>query len=488
VSLRIRALFLAPFLFIYIFAASGKPESDLLSLPAEELLAAGYTQQASNFYIEAKYEQENRIGSGLLPEPASSQPVVISSIRTELVSLQTPPLVEPEASSAVLVSAEEQALQKTVFKELWAAVSENYLYRDFNGLDWQQAHLDILDKIDAGLNMESFYQLLEDLVVGLNDEHSQFLRPEKVEAENARYAGTQGFVGIGVVLAPVPERDRAVILLTLPGGQAERVGLQARDSILAVDGEPILDEDGSLRSLLRGVEGSPVTVSVQTPGEEPREITLVRSKVSGPVPVTYLVIEVEGGKRIGYLMLISFLDSTIPAQVENALQVMTAAGPLDGLIIDNRFNEGGASTVLSGTLSLFSSGLLGHFVDRRSQKPLEVNGQDISGSQLTPLVVLIGEKTNSYGEVFSGILQDSGRAFLIGETSAGNVETLKGYNLQDGSRAWIAHSSFRPLNDPNQNWEETGVIPDRLVWSAWDLFSLSEDPAVISALEHLLEE
>jgi len=53
----------------------------------------------------------------------------------------------------------------------------------------------------------------------------------------------------------------------------------------------------------------------------------------------------------------------------------------------------------------------------------------VNGSQQIPLVVLIGQATASYGEVFAGVLKDIGRAYLIGETTDGNVETLWGYDL-----------------------------------------------------------
>lgn len=111
-----------------------------------------------------------------------------------------------------------------------------------------------------------------------------------------------------------------------------------------------------------------------------------------------------------------------------------------------------------------------------------VDGVDINGSQDVPLVVLTGPETISFGEVFSGILQDIGRAYLIGEATRGNVEILYVYQLADGSRAWIAHDSFRPLNQPQQLWEQSGVIPDLHVISHWDQVTLGNDPAVNAAL------
>jgi C-terminal processing protease CtpA/Prc len=82
------------------------------------------------------------------------------------------------------------------------------------------------------------------------------------------------------------------------------------------------------------------------------------------------------------------------------------------------------------------------------------------------------------------VLQDLGRAYLIGEQTEGNVEILYIYEFTDGSRAWIAHDSFRPLNHPEQDWEKTGIVPDLVVPSQWDQVTLQTDPAVQAALEY----
>jgi carboxyl-terminal processing protease len=99
--------------------------------------------------------------------------------------------------------------------------------------------------------------------------------------------------------------------------------------------------------------------------------------------------------------------------------------------------------------------------------------------------VLVGPNTVSFGEIFSGILKDQGRATLIGETTEGNVEILWGYNFEDGSRAWIAHDTFEPVNHPEWDWEHDGIIVDIEVPADWDEFTFQTDPAIQAALEHL---
>jgi carboxyl-terminal processing protease len=377
-------------------------------------------------------------------------------------------------------------LQMQVFEKLWSDVDENYLYPDFNGLDWNAVHTAYRQRIQAGLNNADFYAAMADMIASLGDDHSQFLTPDQQAAQQAEYEGNLDYVGIGVILSAVPERKRAVVNVVFPGSPAEEAGLQMHDSILSVDGQPILDADGYMTSILRGPEGTSVSVMTQRPGEDPRPVTITRRRIAGSVPVASQVITSTLGKRIGYILITTFVDSTTDDQVGAALESMTADGPLDGLIIDNRLNEGGYENVLIGTLRYFLSGVVGHFYNRQNESALNLGkGKDIHGSLTVPMVVMVGPGTVSFGEICSGILKDTGRAYVIGETTDGNVEILYGYDLPDGSIAWIAHDAFRPLNHPDANWEKTGIVPDFSAPAPWDLYTLETDPAVIAALDYL---
>ena len=185
---------------------------------------------------------------------------------------------------------------------------------------------------------------MEELVSRLGDDHSFFLDPQQVAEQQDDYQGKHDYVGIGILVAAVPERQHAVILSVFPNSPAEAAGLQPRDSIISVGGTPILDEQGFLQDIVRGPEGTSIKVNVQTPGEDPREIQLTRHRITGDYPVFHSVITTPDGKRFGYIFLVTFIDGTVDEQVAQALQEMTADSPLDGLILDNRMNDGGSSS------------------------------------------------------------------------------------------------------------------------------------------------
>lgn len=431
----------------------------------------------------------NQLWQGtLIIQPSPTLTLTITASATTVPTSTLTPTNSPTPTATITptptIVVTPSAQQIEIFDELWQIVRDEYLYPDFNGLDWNAIRDDYRSQIEAGMTDDNFYLAMDEMISRLGDDHSVFLNPVEAREEDAIYAGNSDYVGIGVLVSSIPERDRAVILTVFPGSPANEAGLKPRDSILTVDGEPILDEDGFLRDILRGPEGSQVTLSVQTPGGDPRQERITRRKISGAVPVPNEVLSSPSGKRIGYILLVTFNDGTIDDQVGKVLNEMTSQGPLDGLIIDNRQNSGGADTILRGVLGYFTSGSLGYFISRETERLLQVDQLDINGSQQLPLVVLVGPGTASYGEVFSGVLKDVSRAYLIGETTDGNVETLWGYDFDDGSRAWLAHESFRPINHQDDNWEETGIIPDQTVIAGWDEYSLNNDPVVQAALEY----
>ncbi|MCS6906993.1 MAG: S41 family peptidase, partial [Anaerolineales bacterium] len=374
-----------------------------------------------------------------------------------------------------------------IFEERWRIVRDEYLYPDYNGVDWEAIGSEYRQRIRSGLTSEEFYQAMDEMLSRLNDDHSVFLSPQEVAAEEAEFSGNLEYVGVGVLLSAVPERERATIILTFPNSPAAEAGLQAHDSILSIDGQPILDETGAVRTdLLLGEPETTLQAIVQTPGESPRTITLVRRRISGSFPVPYEVLSSPKGKRIGYVLLASLLDSTIDNQVEEALRRMSTPTPLDGLILDNRYNSGGTDPVARGVLSFFTSGRLGYFVNRNQERRwFAVRRRNIAGSASLPLVVLIGPNTVSFGEIISGVLKERRRAYLIGMPTEGNIELLWSYDFADGSRAWIARETFVPVHNPNQDWEKTGIQPDLPIESQWDEVTLATDPAILAALEYL---
>ncbi len=404
-----------------------------------------------------------------IPDECASVP--LATIPPESALAQ--PTLEIEANADVSQSAQEKILQ-----ELAKIVEDVYVYPDFNGKDWNEIQARYQARIEAGLDTESFYREMQAMIEELQDEHSFFLSPPEVKQSEAELRGEGEFVGVGIYSQPDLERQRLIVITTFPGSPADHAGIQPHDSILLVDGVPLELETGNR---LRGPACTAVVVTVQSPGEEPRELMLVRQAIQGGLDIDARLVPTTDGSKIGYIFIPTFFDETIPPQIENALNEF---GQLDGLILDVRLNGGGSSSVVNPILEHFVTGRLGQFVSRADSRPLDVDANQIQNSQTVPIVVVVSENTVSYGEIFAGVLRDSRGAKVVGQTSLGNVEVLHGYNFDDGSQVWIASETFFPEHS-DENWEDTGIVPDVQAFAEWDTFYFETDPSVLAAVKLL---
>lgn len=403
--------------------------------------------------------------------PSICQDVPLATIAPETaLALPTPEIeANPEIS---------QELQQRVFDQTVEVIERVYVYPDFNGNDWPAIVSKYQAEINTGLGTEEFYVTMSEMISELGDEHSSFLSPVNVAADEAELSGNNEFVGVGIFIIPQMEKEQVTLISVFPNSPAERSGLKSHDTILAVDGKRIVENGELYIRLARGPECSATVLTVRSPGQEPRNVMLVRERIQSPSLIDARLVPTKDGSRIGYIFIPSFFDRTIPQQIEDALNNF---GPLDGLILDNRMNGGGSSDVVEPIMAFFTAGTLGEFVSREESRPFIINPNSVHNSQDVPLIVLVSEETASFGEIFSGVLQDSGRAKVVGQTSLGNVETLHGYDFDDGSRIWIAQETFSPAIS-HANWEETGIVADVEAYADWDTFTFENDPSVAAAL------
>jgi carboxyl-terminal processing protease len=381
------------------------------------------------------------------------------------------PTLEPNTEITKLV-------QLRIVAEIGNIVDDVYVYPDYNGKDWAEIEARYRDKVDAGLDTESFYLEMQNMIDELEDEHSFFLSPLEVDLSESELQGEIEFTGVGIYGNFDAELGRVVVISTFPGSSAEMEGIKPHDMILTADELPVLDLQNNR---LRGPACSAVVVTVQSPGEEPRTEVLVRHAIGGNMRIDARLVPTTDGSKIGYIFIPTFFDETIPPQIEEALNTF---GPLDGLILDVRMNGGGSSSVANPILSFFASGRLGQFVSRFDSRTLRVDADPIHNSQTVPLVVMVSEDTVSYGEIFAGIMRDSRDAKITGQTSLGNVEVLHGYDFDDGSQWWIASETFFPAHS-DENWEETGIVPDIEAFAEWETFTFETDPSIAAALSLL---
>jgi len=358
-------------------------------------------------------------------------------------------------------------------------VDDIYLYPDFNGLDWQAIHAEYEPKALAAATAPEFYSILSEMVDRLKDDHSVYLPPWAAREQDGRASGNTNYVGIGIVIST--EQDSIVVLYVFPGSPAEEAGLKRRDRITAVDGEPFASPTAG-PSKIRGPAGTLVTLTVRSPGQPPRNVAIERRGITGTIKP--YGARLESSPRIGYLVIPDLWVKDISEWTEQELRELLDGEPLAGLIIDLRGNGGGFRRVLEGIVSQFVTGNMGEFYTQQTSYPLTVwTGKLFNQLRDVPLVVLVDKGTQSNAEILAAALQSKGRAKVVGVTTAGNTETIFAYELDDGSRLWVAQEGFK-LTD-GTNLEGRGVIPDAVIDLDWTNYSEQDDPHILKAIEIL---
>lgn len=158
---------------------------------------------------------------------------------------------------------------------------------------------------------------------------------------------------------------------------------------------------------------------------------------------------------VGYVRVPDLASDGVAAAVRSAVGELEGEGAWS-FVLDLRHNPGGRLLTMMEVAGIFTSGFLWRTITSWSF-PLPYPAIGFTATEL-PLAVLIDGQVHSAAEGLAGALQARGRAVVVGEPSAGNVEALLPFCLRDGSQAWIATGVLAPVL--GRTWEGQGVLPD----------------------------
>lgn len=309
----------------------------------------------------------------------------------------------------------------------------------------------------------------------LNDPYTSFIPTEDVDDFEKNVGGR--FVGIG---AQIRSEDGFVRIVTpMPDSPALRAGVEADDVVVAVDGESVYDLPiNRVIDRLTGEPGTEVIVTVERiaervpggarepsidaeivferpsdlddPQSDPETLTapgplegkarldlpIIRAAISTPTVLglhrsngdwTYMV---DPERKIAYFRLRQFTSGTI-REIE-ALGATLVDHGLRGLILDLRFNSGGALQAAVRMADMFLDG--GDIVSVRGRGVAEENYAARPSGMLSeiPMVVLVNGESASASEIVAGALADNGRALIVGERTFGKGLVQGLYRLPSG--------------------------------------------------------
>ncbi len=164
--------------------------------------------------------------------------------------------------------------------------------------------------------------------------------------------------------------------------------------------------------------------------------------------------------NVGYLDIRAFWrPEESDREIAAAMQLLANA---DGLIVDVRENGGGSPDSVAHLASYLFDGAdvpLYEIVPRSGPTVRYATRAVAAHDGRRPVYVLTSTRSFSAGEGFAFLLQDRGRAEVIGEPTAGAANPGRPYPINALFEIVIPNGTLRTIPS-GRNWEGAGVRPD----------------------------
>ena len=329
------------------------------------------------------------------------------------------------------------------FKTFWESYQSKYPTFDMKHIDWQEQYTKYAPLIDSSTSPERLFSILSDMIRPLNDAHVRLadrsLKPPK-------------YVW--------PRKPSVYSNLFQFNRDSVQTYWQATNSTLSKQGfEP-----------LKAIGG--------TYSDSTRQFYYAKSSNYGYIRMSDCTFG-KGGSGIK----LRELDS-----------VLAYFGPINGLLIDIRFNKGGGDRFAFGVAGRFTKkGRVGCYRYRRKKgggytvfvKLTTFRLRPKGKQRFTdrPVALLTNDRTVSAGDIFALIMHPLPNVKLIGENSEGSFDSMRFMKLPNG---WFYSVPQKRFHDSeNKCYEGIGVPVDvKAVVDREDLL-LGKDIVVEKALEDL---
>jgi carboxyl-terminal processing protease len=301
------------------------------------------------------------------------------------------------------------------------------------------------------LRSGSIKGMVDELRKRFDDRFTHYFDPRTYEDFEAATSGK--FEGIGLAVTQVKAGLRvAEVYENTP---AEEAGIEEEDLIVAVEGKSIAGESAEASTArIKGRPGTEVEITVRTPGEEARKLSVERAEVRIPA-VRGKMRTAPGGEKVGYVELANFTEGAhgeLRAEVER----LTRAGA-EGIVLDLRGNGGGLLNEAILTTSVFVEDGVIVSTEGRTQpeQSYEAEGDALPER---PMAVLIDGDTASAAEILAAALEDYGLATVVGTRSFGKGTFQEVIELEEGGALNLTVGEY--LTSDGESLAGAGLRPE----------------------------
>jgi carboxyl-terminal processing protease len=395
-------------------------------------------------------------------------------------------------------------LRRDAFEQVWRTVKEKHFDPSFGGVDWDKVRERYAPRLSEIKNDRELYELLQQMLDELKQSHFSIIAPEAVIEDEG--GGPSGG-GVGVDLRVIS--GRAVVTRVEPDSAAARAGLRPGYVMTQVDDKPVAQIGAKVRErmarrkesaamadfvlgrvLLSHVNGRPgtdVNLKFLDGSGRARAVQLRREPLRGELSQPFgnfpaLHTEFEARRLAGGVGYVRF-NIWVMNQMEKLRAAVRGMGDAPGLVIDLRGNPGGMGIMAAGL-----AGLLEHRQVSLGTMRLRAGHQNFVAfpqpkAYAGPVAILIDFGSMSTSELFAAGMQESGRAVVVGERSAGAALPSVFEKLPTGA---LFQYAIADLKTPKGvSIEGRGVTPDVEVKHTRAALLAGRDAPLEAALEQL---
>jgi carboxyl-terminal processing protease len=400
------------------------------------------------------------------------------------------------------LSDEQRALNAESFDYVWTTIRDKHFDPDLMGVDWDAVRDELRPRAESAETMRGARRAMDEMIERLGQSHFNVIPDEVYEALEGPGGALDGVTGLDArvfgghaLVTRVHEGSAAAEAGVRPGWEIMSIG----DKELASMIETIAEEfDGqswkngviskAVVMRLRGTPGEKVTAVFLDENEKKIELEIDRREDRGVksqfghLPPMYVWAEsdvVDGD--VGYITFNMWLDPVHVMPTINKAMKSYLESEVAGVIIDVRGNGGGLPGMamgVAGWLVEEKNKYLGTMKTRDTELKIIVNPRATTFAG--PVVVLVDELSGSCSEMFSGGMQDIGRARIIGRTTMGAVLPSTIEKLPNGDGFQYAFANYTSAD--GDVLEGIGVIPDVEVVPTREVLLEGRDPAMEEAI------
>lgn len=260
------------------------------------------------------------------------------------------------------------------------------------------------------------------------DPHSVYISRKEYKSVKQPLKGN--FEGIGIEFNIM--NDTIVVVSPISGGPSDKLGIQAGDKIVRIEGEEVAGvgiTNQKVIQKLRGKKGTEVSITVKRINlKKPLHFTIVRDKIPlHSIDASYMIDD-----KTGYVKINRFSAKTLE-EYQNAFDKLKEQG-VQGLILDLRGNPGGyLKAAIKLADEFLTAGKVIVYTKGRSRPRQVFEATPRGGFEKGNLLILINEGSASASEIVSGAIQDHDRGMIIGRRSFGKGLVQEEKVLPDGS-------------------------------------------------------